>query len=176
MECMLDIETLGTKGNSVITQIGAVYFDRATGDIKDKFSVNVSIQDCLDCGLNVDAGAIKFWLSQPPPYTFLTQALPLREALGKFRVFYKKNTLLWSHATFDIPILTNAHEAVGQKVPFNYKDLRDIRTLVDLSGVTQEEIKDGMRNVPTTHDALEDCERQVAYCYPLINRISGGLK
>ena len=176
MDCMLDLETLGTKGRSVITQIGAVYFDRATEDIRDKFSVNVSIQDCLDCGLNVDAGAIKFWMAQPPPYSFLTNALPLREALGKFRVFYKKSTLLWSHATFDMPILSDAHEAVGQKVPYSYKDLRDIRTLVDLSGITDEELKEDMRNVPVTHDALEDCERQVAYCHRLMNRISRGIK
>jgi len=45
---MLDLETLGT----VITQIGAVYFDW-TGKTGETFLVNVNIKSCLDRGLEI---------------------------------------------------------------------------------------------------------------------------
>lgn len=34
-DIMLDIETLGTKNDSVLTQVGIAFFDRYTGDVNE---------------------------------------------------------------------------------------------------------------------------------------------
>ena len=54
---MLDLETLGT----VITQIGAVYFDWS-GKTRETFLVNINIKSCLDKGLEIKYKELKFWL------------------------------------------------------------------------------------------------------------------
>lgn len=155
-DLMLDIETLGTSYNAVITQMGACYFDRQ-GGIGDKFLVNIQIQDCLNQGLVVDAGAIKFWLEQKER-SFLIEPLKLSRALGLFRNFCKDVKFIWCHSTFDLPIVANAYKIFGEKLPFSYRAIRDIRTLVDLSNHQKP------KTVNNTHNALEDCIYQVGYC------------
>ena len=49
-DLMLDIETLGTTYNAVVVQVGAIYFDRLTGDIDAGICLNISIDDCLKHG------------------------------------------------------------------------------------------------------------------------------
>lgn len=165
-DLMLDLETLGTHNNSVITQIGACYFDRYSGDIGKTLCVNISINSCLESGLSVDGGAIKFWLEHEP--TFLKEAVPLSKALQEFRDFCHKKAIIWSHATFDAVLLLNAYNKIGQGSPFSYRSIRDIRTLTDLARIkrVREEGVD-----PKTHNALEDCIYQVGYCVECFNSL-----
>lgn len=165
---MLDIETLGTIKDAVITQIGAAFFDRHTGQIGNKLLVNIQIQDCLNKGLKVDAGAIEFWLEQSGR-SFLENPVPLQIALDSLRKLYKeeKNSLVWAHATFDFPILANAYEVIKQGFVFPYKNLRDIRTLVDLAKL---DYKKGNGD-EKTHNALEDCYYQIKYCTQAFNSL-----
>ena len=136
-DLMLDIETLGTGTRGLITQIGACYFDRYTGEIGDKFCENIRIQDSLNNNFEVDEGAIKFWLEQDKKIIklMLKDAQDIRKVLEHFKQFYKKGTMAWSHATFDFPILTNAYHLLKIRQPIPYKKMRDIRTLVDLSRI-----------------------------------------
>lgn len=163
---MVDIETLGTKTGSVITQIGAVYFNRSTGELGEEMLVNVSIDDCLKNGLRVDGGAIKFWFEQPHK-DFLKAPVGLSKALQLLRDFYKRDTITWSHATFDMTQIAEAYYKLGQNCPIPYRKMRDIRTLVDLANIEYNKPK----NVNKTHNALDDCKYQVAYCVPCINAL-----
>lgn len=165
---MIDIETLGTSRNAVITQIGACYFDRNTGDIGDTFLVNIRIQDCLDNGLEVDAGSIKFWFEQGHQ-DFLEAPVDLSKALGQFKTFCKKNSLVWAHATFDFPIIANAYKVIKQSLPYAYKNTRDIRTLVDLSNIAYKRYP----RKGTHHNALDDCKHQVFYCCVCFKALKG---
>jgi len=170
-DLMVDIETLGTSHNAVITQIGACYFDRYTGllsDYKTQFQVNIQIQDCLDKGLVIDGGALKFWFEQGTErMTWLKDPVLLSKALNDFREFSKKAKNVWSHATFDIPIIANAYKVMGSKLPFSYRYCRDIRTLVELSGIQSHAPRKDK-----THTALEDCIYQVKYCVECFNTIT----
>jgi hypothetical protein len=165
MDLMIDIETLGTGTNSVVTQIGAVYFDRYTGEVGEKLGVNIQVQDALNLGLVVDAGAIKFWIEQPQ-CTWLKEPVPVSKALQLLRDFYVKDTEAWSHATFDFPILANMYYTFGQKFPIPYRKLRDIRTLVDLANSPYN-----VPNKPKTHDAVDDCLYQIEYCVYCFNKL-----
>lgn len=158
---MIDIEALGKKNRGAITQIGACFFNRCTGEIGEKFLINIRIQDCLDKGLQVDGETLKWWFEQTNR-SWLENPVDLGKALQELRNFYylNKKAQVWSHATFDIPMLENAYNTIGQRLPFSYRQLRDIRTLVDLSGLhTKKEKRD-----PKTHNGLDDCIYQVEYC------------
>ncbi|MCH7604937.1 3'-5' exoribonuclease [Patescibacteria group bacterium] len=160
-DLMCDIETLGTRNDSVITQIGACYFDRYTGEVGEKFLINVSIQDCLNLGLRVDAGAMKFWFDQAQKgskLTFLKQPASFTRALQAFRDFSNDCKTVWSHP-FDMKILDSAYRILGQSIPIHYRKHRDIRTLVDMANIPKDSDRSGK-----THDALDDCLYQVRYC------------
>ena len=75
IDLMLDLETLGTSNNALITQIGACYFDRYSGKLGKQFLENIQIQDGLNKGFEVDEGAIRFWLEHEP--TFLSKPIPI---------------------------------------------------------------------------------------------------
>jgi hypothetical protein len=162
MDLMVDIETLGTGIRAVITQIGACYFDRNTGEIGKTFCENIRIQDSLNKGFEVDGDAIKFWLQQDKTIikNMLKDAQDIEKVLGHFKQFYKKGTIAWAHTTFDFPILSNAYYRLGLGQAIPYKMMRDIRTLVDLSKTAHKK-KEGD---PKTHNALDDCIYQVKYC------------
>ena len=59
---MIDLETMGTKSDSIITQIGLVLFDR--DKIVSEFKVNVDINDSLRLGLSVEGDTLYWWLKQ----------------------------------------------------------------------------------------------------------------
>lgn len=170
LQLMIDIETLGTCANALVTQIGAVYWDLQTGEVtvnskgEDRFSVNISLASGFNHGLKVDAGAIKFWFEQPEAHrTWLKGGVELSEALTKFKQFYPDDKVpVWCHANFDLPILGDAYRAIGQKSPVSYRKSRDIRTIVALADLPYE------KGAEKTHDALDDCLRQIKYvhrCY-----------
>ena len=170
-DLMVDIETLGNGPTSLILQIGACYFDRKTGDIGADFRQNIDINDSLDFGFKVDGPTIAFWLKQDTK-NFLINAKDVLTVLGNFKSFASRCKFAWAHATFDFPILTNAYNALGLELPFHYRKMRDLRTLVDLSNLD-------LNNWSSTnidlgflkHDALADCLYQIRYateCFQLL--------
>ena len=168
-DLMVDIETLATCTNAVIVQLGACYFDRATGSIGETFLANISVQSGLESGLVTDTETIKWWLGQKR-ITWLEDRLELQQALRMFSDFVNinRNAKIWSHATFDMPIIENAYRKLRKRIPFKYKNARDIRTLVDLSKTYMDKPKE---NAEKTHNALDDCIRQVEYCTRCFNAL-----
>jgi hypothetical protein len=171
-DLMVDIETLGNGPTSVLTQIGACFFDRYTGEIGEKFCQNISVQNCLDMGLQLDWDTIKWWFEQTEEKTWMKEPQPLGKVLGQFSAFAKPAEAVWSHATFDMPIIANAYRRIKQGLPFHYRAMRDIRTLTDLAKVSKEEIAATPAN-GKTHNGLDDCVFQVAYCVKCFNKLKG---
>jgi len=167
---MIDLETLSRKLYGVVTQIGAVYFNEK-GEIRDKFLVNVSIQSSLDIGFKIDGETLKWWFERTNLITWLNNTITITKALAMFRDFCYKNkkAKVWSHY-FDIYMLEGLYTKIGQKLPFNYRNWRDIRTLVDLTGLKIKKEKGD----PKTHNALDDCIYQVEYVTKALRMIKGG--
>ena len=171
-DLMVDIETLGTDYSAVITQIGACQFDRLTGVVAETLLVNVSIQDCLNHGLTVNGGALKFWFEQPQQhYTFLANPVPLSKALQQLREIAAPADAIWAHATFDFPILAHACRAIGQGMFTSYIKLHDIRTLVTLAKWVRG--TEPYQRHEKDHNALNDCLYQVKYCVVCFNMLKG---
>ncbi len=159
-DLMIDLETLGTGKDALITQIGACEFNRETGELGEMFLMNIDIQSSLNCGFKVTGETIHWWLERPEQVTWTDNTDSVVSVLNHFKKFCNKLEFkrVWSHATFDFVILNNAYELCGWKSPLRYRSARDIRTLVDLAGIKNEN-REGK-----THNALDDCKYQVGYC------------
>lgn len=168
-DVMLDIETLGTRPTSAIVQIGACYFDRNTGEIGETFSMNIEYPDGEGFApFTIDLSTINWWdeQSQEAKNAVFKDGHPVREVIEKFAVFLKGADHLWSHATFDAPIVANAFAILGMKMPVHYKGMRDIRTLMDLADHHSEKPREGIH-----HNALDDCKFQVGYVVEALNKL-----
>jgi hypothetical protein len=146
--------------------IGAVSFE--TGHTKtEEFFTNVSLEDCFRHGLTVDASTIYWWLKQPDAarLAMCVDPVPLPEALIELNDFVKAQEpeSLWTHATFDIPILSNAYRRVGLVPTWHYAVAKDIRTLEELKSPVQLERK-GIH-----HSAIDDARFQADYIRQLLN-------
>ena len=160
---MLDIETLGT----VITQIGAVYFDW-TGETGESFLANINIKSCLDEGLEIRYKELNFWLENKNAITWDKNTISITKALEKLTAFCRinKKSSVWSHY-YDLEIINIACQKLGQKLPFHYSRWKDIRTLVYLA-----EFKGEKKNINLkTHNALNDCLFQIKYCCKAYSRL-----
>lgn len=166
-DLMIDIETLDTRPTAVITQIGACYFDRNTGEIGKTFCKNINIDDCLAHGLTVSGDTIEWWMSQVT-CTWTKGTMTLKHVLLDLIDFAVNAESAWAHATFDFPIIQNAIKVLHLPLFIKYWQARDLRTLVDLSGLDYSELT---KDLIKTHDALEDCRNQVAYAVKCFNEL-----
>lgn len=165
-DAMIDLETWGTGPYACLIQIGAVMFDRKTGEVGKSFKIHVNPESSMAKGCEMDVSTIKWWMNQDQAAIKSSlgdldnsQLYALDEALILLNNFLSKCDCIWSHATFDFPIVTNLMRKCGIKPSFSFSAARDIRTLMDLAGpsVTGPERK-GIH-----HDALDDCLHQVKY-------------
>jgi hypothetical protein len=57
---MIDLETYANTSNAAIVQIAAVEFDDKNGDILREFNSNISVQSCLDLGMEMNIDTINW--------------------------------------------------------------------------------------------------------------------
>lgn len=160
MRMMLDIETLGTKPGSAILSIGAVVIkdDDSTGAT---FYQNISLLSSVFAGFVIDPETVKWWQEQSGDAQDVLCAdnVPVDEALDNLSVFYQANgiTRVWAKPPqFDCSLIEAAYDIVGRgPAPWGFRDLRDLRTLLDLAGPVQ-----APAFVGTPHNALDDALHQ----------------
>lgn len=158
----LDIETLASRGPSVLLSIGLYHmqdFIEEEPDPNRLFVVNIDIDSCLKAGLTVSGSNIRWWLGQDNEARhalFVPEPQPLITAIGMLGGWYENRRSLdskipnriWSHSTFDIPRIDDACNAVELEMPWSYRNCRDIRTIVD--GI-QEQLTERKRGHPLEH-------------------------
>ena len=171
-DIMFDIETLGTSYNSIVIQVAMVYFDRRTKEKGESLVVNIDPIDANKYGLIYDEKTVDWWDKKPEEVkqSVFSNQIPLKEALTKINKFLKFGSIIWCHATFDMPILSNAFNKTGIKPNWHYMNFRDIRTIVDLSGINLNNYK---WDEGKTHNALDDCNFQIDYSVDCINKLLG---
>jgi hypothetical protein len=172
---MVDLETMGNGTNAAICSIGAVEFDINTGETGLEFFVKVDLQSCLDRGLSVNGSTIMWWLSQSENarMALLGENKNLAQALYEFRLFLEKlganDVQFWGNGiTFDGVILTEAYRACNLKEPWNFRNERDVRTLVSLA----PKVKEHYPVMGTAHHPIDDCKYQIGYCTAIWNNLN----
>ena len=155
MNISFDLETLGNTSKAPIVQIGAVMFEN-NGHIVSTFERTIKVEDLDNYNLETNYSTILWWLNQDSEaiaqvfgeYSIKT---PLKEALQDFKAWLGSDDFnIWSHATFDPPVLKENFKAVGIELPVHYRSFKDLRTLKELAN--NPEIK----REGTHHVAIDD--------------------
>ncbi len=168
-DVMIDFETFGRGPNACICQVGAVYFDKVTGELGKEFAANIDAGTHQLSGAEFDASTIYFWLQQSEAarMSLFGDLQDAHTAMSALNAFLADATRIWSHATFDFVILTNALQRLGIKQSFKYKAGLDLRTLVYVAGINI----DGFPREGTHHNGLADAKHQVKYTVAALNAV-----
>lgn len=166
---MIDLETMGTAGDSAIIQIGAAYFDPMDTSMAPNAKVffrNVSLQSSLMLGMQAYPETLQWWKDQEPAaraalHTEPIQALP--QALGSLKNWLDDDPIVWSHgATFDIALLELAYRLCEAAAPWSYKNVRDTRTVFWLAKeLGWVEPQKAVNSALIGHHALHDAQSQI---------------
>lgn len=177
-DLMIDIETMGNTHDAAMIQLAGVFFDRVTGETGAEFCENIDLASCLKEGFVETESTKKWWAEQNQEVLqeITNNARPVRDVMREYTDFIKvnsggdpiRNVLVWSHATFDFVIVQNYLTKFGLR-QMGFRGARDIRTLVDLSGI---DLKAYDWTSGKTHNALDDCKFQIKYCVDALNVIS----
>lgn len=171
-DVMLDLETFGNGKHKCVSQIGACYFDRETGEIGKTFECNVDAVSAVKAGGELDAQTVYWWLSQSREAIDSVIAEPrldIRDAFNQLNDFLAPAKAIWSHATFDFVTIQETFKMLGIHTKFHYRTARDLRTVVDLGRVTvDKQVREGLH-----HNGLADCKFQVKYCVAALQKIAG---
>ena len=148
MNVVIDIETLSLQPNAIILSIGAV------ADSGETFYTELDWEAQLMAARHVDARTAIWWGKQTEQVPLLGEVL-LEDCLldlNQWLADYDKDKLyIWARGPqFDIVILENAYREFCVEIPWKYKNVRDVRTALHLSTVTD------LFKPTRKHHALDD--------------------
>lgn len=178
LDLMIDLETLGIDQGAPIIAIGAVFFNPKTGELGAEYSATIDFESA--CGRRTpSASTIQWWLMQSDDARakVLNGDETMKHALEGLISFIDSNVKRskvkpWGNgSTFDISILEDCFKDYYIDTPWQYRNIRDVRTVVDVAdsiGITRDMIEfEG-----TPHDALDDAKHQARYVSLMIQGLT----
>ncbi len=178
----IDLETLGTTPGAPIVAIGAVAFNRTTGQVYPVMYHTIDLDSSIAYSTGVEGGTLEWWMQQSPEaieQTFKDNSnrWSLLESLTQLvdTCLYLGNPKPWGNgATFDIGLLEATFRQTGIEPPWKHWDVRDVRTIVDLGrSILDFDPKQKMPFTGTRHNALADAEHQAKYTVSIIQKLAG---
>jgi len=167
---MLDIETLSTNSNGVVTTISAVQFDLETGKIGAEFDIALKIDQQVKQGAIVDIDTAVWWFSQD--IKAITAMLRLKKQDVEFALIAFNNWIsslgipvndikLWGNGvSFDNVMIRNLYKRHNIAFIAPYWCDNDVRTLVTLGNIDTRNFEfNGIK-----HYGIDDCKHQIKYC------------
>jgi len=169
-DLMLDLETLGRTPDSPIIAIGAVFFDKMTGETGAEFEVAVDFASACH-GRHIDPKTVAWWMQQGDSAraSVLRGNSSMQFALQSLSDFIfinaKGECSPWGNgATFDISMIEHCYRQYGMSIPWPFWAVRDCRTVEYLSKLDKKTFKrEGVH-----HSALDDAKHQVKYISAMI--------
>ena len=164
LHIVLDIETLSTRSNAAITQIGLADFIEGEDHILSSGSMAIDPSQYESRAFR-EAFDISFdtvmWQAKLPEHLqprvglggYLSDALVVMVEHISGRRFEYENVRVWGNGPhFDAVIIEHAFDFFGMTPPWGYNHLRDVRTACELMGVKWKDFLDPA----TAHDAEAD--------------------
>lgn|GEM_PF-891863 len=163
----LDLETLGTSPDSAILAIGAVAVCEETGQRRKFYSIcNANAQP----GRTVSQSTLDWWSKQSDAARVAFDEAHKQEApmlatvlaelthwIGELGLTH--DVYVWGNgANFDVAMLEHAYKQISDFVPWNFRHVRDMRTLYDITLRLQLDVD--VPRIGTHHNALDDAEFQ----------------
>ena len=158
---MIDIETLSTKPDAIIAEIGMVVSEPLKPDFPLFLTLNW--QDQQEVGRAIDVNTLLWWTNTKRADTFLKMALgqqgrqPLFKSLDILVHYLRGAEEVWANSpSFDLACLNSLLDQFSyQKI--SYKIERDFRTARALRPTVAYE------HPVDAHNALADAQAQVAH-------------
>jgi len=138
MDVMIDMETLATGNDAVILTIGAVKFDPFNLlEPSAPFYVKVNVDEQVALGRNISESTLDWWSKQAEDVReeALSDAnrIPLEDVVTQLNKYLSGSSKIWAQGVmFDIGILENLYQSMGRPVPWQYWQIRDSRTVMDM--------------------------------------------
>ena len=183
-DVMIDIETLGKGNDALILSIGAVEFNLRAGVLGSEFTQRIDVASSQGHGAKLDASTVVWWMQQSDTARKAIgngRGMMLAEAMDSLsRYLYMvapfsdmKLLNVWGNgSTFDISILEDSYKLVGEVEPWTFRNVRDMRTMVDLMGRFGISYGKG----PVAHTALADARAQANHLIHLHDMMIVGLR
>lgn len=163
MDLMLDLETLGTRKSSIVTAIGAVFFDPQSFELGNTFYKKIDM--CTADNRTVDIDTIKWWFTQDPQAQkdMISDAEEHRVVIRAFHLWLTNQPRalqrIWANSpSFDVEMMKDVFNQLGYKFPFMFYQERDVRTIKDLAWPDKDTCPNF--NDGTKHNALDDAIAQ----------------
>ena len=171
MDVMVDLETMGTGGDSAIVAIGAVEFSSATFTLGRTFYRTISLESAVQDGGKIDAATVLWWLCQSDSarQEITRGGEPSQQVLHAFTTWLQEcgdDVNIWGNgAAFDNVVLAQTYRRAGLALPWKYKNDRCYRTLKALYPDV-EAVRTG-----THHNALDDAITQAQHALAILRKI-----
>jgi len=160
VHAMIDIETLSLRACAHILTIAARIFDPATGAMGD--AITLRTEPDHQMGAHIDPATVAWWARQSEAARIAAfsedDAQSLHAslfALGRWMRSRGVSRVWCKGPSFDAAILEDAYRRCGLSCPWQFHQVRDVRTIVERAGVAVERSS-------TLHDALADVDHQIA--------------
>lgn len=174
---MVDIETLGVKPGSVITEIAIVQFDIRNGNIIKEGELYPDIGEQLDNGMGVDWSTLVWHNDKQTGVFNITPLVTVSKIVFSLNYFIGEDKedmrfFIWSNSpSFDMVMLDEMFRRCKVKMPiiWRYKQLMDFRTVVFLRRLLRPEIEN--KKIEVAHKGLKDAKTQIQDLVDNINLI-----
>lgn len=172
IDLSIDCETLGVAYDAPLVAIGARVFDMKTGKLGKSFYAEVAIASATKVG-RVDPDTLGWWISQSPRAKKIfstpdTKKPNVATALMNFNDFIRDEIGLmkarvWANGPAQDVIWLERHYTeggYGMTIPWAFRLVRDMRTIVDLATELATFNKGAIEEVGTEHNAVDDATYQ----------------
>lgn len=152
MKIVIDIETLGRRNDTAITQIGIVVADDNYNVIADKL-ISISPNKWNTCNRTFTGETLIWWMQQNNSPVGNKEGYDYKGALKVLRriidTYQSDTTFIYTKGVMDLFCLKDLYEYFGEEIPWLFWQPRDIRSIKDMvpNWVTIKE---------NSHNALED--------------------
>ena len=158
-DIMIDLETLDTAVTAKILSIGVCAFNASTGEIFSSTESAVSLDGQET--RTVNHSTFQWWMNQSEQARGSVtpdDPIKLEKALRTLSDVFPRGARVWGNgATFDISMLEHAFDQYGSRAPWDFRNIRDMRTMVEIGQViTGQDLRSKVENTGTHHSAADD--------------------
>lgn len=150
-EMMIDVETLDVEDTAVVFEVAVVFFK---GKKRHKYRWVLDVDQQLRMGRTLSADTLLFHMNSPKGLKDCLRTICKTNLWGFTQRFHKLFKFYnpkecWSKGSFDFPLVA---QLFNDEVPWEFWQLRDLRTLMKECGVDSGKI---------AHTAMADCMDQI---------------
>lgn len=157
---IIDIETLGRRNDTAVTQVGIVIADE-NFDVLDSYLIQVTPDAWNTCDRTFTGETLLWWMekkntpiSKKPTHIVHSYKYLVDKLYQIFDRYNTEDTTIWTKGAMDLFSIKDICEYLNMETPWKFWQPRDIRT-------AKEFIKEWKTFENNNHNALDDALNQL---------------